>query len=156
MPRGCNPSSRPSSAPVMRRWPSSVNTPNSTAVRRTLEDQKAKAVCRIWLGSSCGFVLDMNHFTGDTSPGQCPGFIRPSTMEALKARLISQAPRIFALSLPDVPLVEGHVIFPQQLAVFLLERFCFVMRLLVFDVTHKIVKLTVADRKISITSLPKE
>ena len=91
-----------------------------------------------------------------TSPGQRPGFIRPTTMEALKARLISQAPRIFALSIPDVPLVEGHVIFPQQLAVFLLERFCFVMRLLVFDVTHKIVQLTVADRKISITSLPKE
>ena len=91
-----------------------------------------------------------------TSPGQRPGFIGPTTTEALKARLISQAPRIFALSIPHVPLVEGHIIFPQQLAVFLLERFCFVMRLLVFDVTHKIVQLTVADRKISITSLPKE
>ena len=56
-----------------------------------------------------------------TSPGQRPGFTSPTTMEALKARLISQAPRIFALSIPDVPLVEGHVIFPQQLAVFLLE-----------------------------------
>src|SRR5438045_7292391 len=59
MPRGCSPSSEPSSAPVTRRLPSLVNSSNSTAVRRTLEDQKANAVWRIGPGSSCCFVLCM-------------------------------------------------------------------------------------------------
>src|SRR4029077_6384330 len=54
-------SSRPSSAPVTWRSPSWVNTPNSTAVSRTLEDQKAKAVCKIGLGSRGELELGMNH-----------------------------------------------------------------------------------------------
>jgi len=44
----------PVSVPVTPRWPSWLNIPNSTAVIRNFGGQKAKAVCRIWLGSSCG------------------------------------------------------------------------------------------------------
>ena len=41
----------------MRRRPASfVNTPNSTAVSRTLECQKPKAVCRIDEGSRAAFI----------------------------------------------------------------------------------------------------
>src|SRR5437660_5548962 len=56
MPRGCSPSWRPSSAPVRGRSPSLVNSSISTAVRRTLEFQKAKAVCRIGEESSGVFM----------------------------------------------------------------------------------------------------
>src|SRR5258705_8252991 len=61
IPRGCKSTSRPSSAPVTRRWPSRVNTSNSTAVRRTLDDQKAKAVFRIRSGANGGVTFDMHH-----------------------------------------------------------------------------------------------
>jgi len=44
-----------------------VNTPNSTAVRSTLEDQKAKAVCKIAPGSTCGLVS----FIGIASIERC-------------------------------------------------------------------------------------
>ncbi len=50
-------------APVIWLLPSLVNTPNSTAVRRTLEDQKAKAVWRMGPGSGCAFVSTTDGFT---------------------------------------------------------------------------------------------
>src|SRR5205823_7524981 len=49
-PRGWRASSLPISAPVSRRCPSVVNRPNSTAVSKTLEFQKPKAVWRIASG----------------------------------------------------------------------------------------------------------
>ena len=47
------------SAPVIRRLPSFVKTSNPTAVSKTLEDQNAKAVWRMAVGSGCAFMLCM-------------------------------------------------------------------------------------------------
>ena len=58
MPRGCRPSAAPSSAPVMPRSPSTVNTSSFTAVSRTFELQKPKPVCMIRDGSMGGVMLD--------------------------------------------------------------------------------------------------
>src|SRR5262245_35912865 len=52
MARGWNCNSVPSSAPVSRRSASLVKTPSSTAVSRTLDDQKENAVCRMADGLS--------------------------------------------------------------------------------------------------------
>src|SRR5438552_335291 len=46
--------------------------------------------------------------------------------------------------------------FLQQLAIFLLEGFGLVMRLLVIDVTHQVIELTIANGKIAVTALPEE
>src|SRR5262245_20044558 len=53
MARGCSLSSEPSSAPVRRRFASRVNTPNSTAVSRTLDAQNENAACRMADGLGC-------------------------------------------------------------------------------------------------------
>lgn len=47
----------PSSVPVRRRAPRVVKRSNSTAVRRTLEDQKEKAVWRIGPWSRVGVCM---------------------------------------------------------------------------------------------------
>src|SRR5262245_11932026 len=56
MPRGCSPRALPSSVPVSRREPNTVNSPISTAVRSTLEVQNPKAGWRIGVGSCTGDV----------------------------------------------------------------------------------------------------
>ena len=59
IPRGCIPISPASSAPVNFRSRKTVNTPNSTALSKTLEFQNPNAVCKIGEGSSEPFMSEM-------------------------------------------------------------------------------------------------
>jgi len=63
---------------------------------------------------------------------------------------------LISASNPNVTFVERNLIFPQQVAVFILKSFGFMMFLLVIYVTHKIIDLALPNRKTTVTSLPKE
>ena len=59
-------------------------------------------------------------------------------------------------SIPNIPFVEFHAVFVQQIAVLFLERVCAMMFLLVVYVAHQVFQLTPADGEVPVASLPEE
>src|SRR5262245_9440178 len=89
-----------------------------------------------------------------TSPGHAPWVHSPTTFYlALKARFIFvHTPQ--SASIPNIPFVELHLVFAQQISVLFLEGSRAMMFLLVVDVLHQVLQLAPTDRKIAVASLP--
>src|SRR5438128_9577689 len=122
MPRGCRPSSAPSSAPVSRRSPSLVNSPISTAVSRTLEDQKANAVCRMGDGSSVTLIaVEGNSLI--SAPGEAdfgPGLSGASRTCSL--RLLQDRQELFHRRREHFVLSVDRGQLPEELRILELDR----------------------------------
>jgi hypothetical protein len=79
--------------------------------------------------------------------------------KGLKARPISAwsiAPRRHMTSIPQIPLVKFHSIFPEERPQLILKRRLAMMRLLVIDVLDQSIQIRRSYRKRPITTLPRE